>query len=116
MAGGRYDGLVEMMGGPSVPGVGWAAGIERLAMLATAPDAVARPIAIVPIGEAAQAGALTLAERLRGAGFAVDLGISGNTGKRMKRANKLGAAAALIVGGISALPRLPMDDSDTGGR
>jgi len=98
MAGGRYDGLVETMGGPSVPGVGWAAGIERLAMLAAVPDAVMRPIAIVPIGNAATPVALTLAERLRAAGFAVDLGYSGNTGKRMKRANKLGAAAALIVG------------------
>jgi len=98
MAGGRYDGLMEMMGGPATPGVGWAAGIERLAMLAEAPQAQRRPIAVIPIGDAAQGPALQLAERLRGAGFTVDLGYSGNLGKRMKRANKIGAAAAVILG------------------
>src|SRR5205807_7454348 len=64
MGGGRYDGLVEMMGGPALPGVGWAAGIERLAMLITEPPGPARPIAVVPIGEAAEQAALTLAEVL----------------------------------------------------
>ncbi len=98
MAGGRYDGLMEMMGGPATPGVGWAAGIERLAMLAVAPQAQRRPIAVVPAGEAAHGPALQLAERLRAAGFTVDLGYSGNLGKRMKRANKIGAVAAVILG------------------
>ena len=98
MAGGRYDGLLEMMGGPATPGVGWAAGIERLAMLAEAPQAKRRPIAVIPAGDAAQGPALQLAERLRGAGFTVDLGYSGNLGKRMKRANKVGAIAAVILG------------------
>ena len=55
LAGGRYDGLVELMGGPAMPGVGWAAGIERLAMLIDEPPAPPRPIALVPIGEAAEA-------------------------------------------------------------
>src|SRR5438876_11668399 len=55
LAGGRYDGLVELMGGPAMPGVGWAAGIERLALLIAEPAAAARPIALVPIGEAAEA-------------------------------------------------------------
>jgi histidyl-tRNA synthetase len=98
MAGGRYDGLIEMMGGPATPGVGWAAGIERLAMLAEAPAVRRRAIAVVPAGDAAEGPAMALAERLRGAGFTVDLGYSGNLGKRMKRANKIGAAAALILG------------------
>ena len=48
MGGGRYDGLIATMGGPSTAGVGWAAGIERLAMLLTDMPALARPIAIVP--------------------------------------------------------------------
>jgi histidyl-tRNA synthetase len=98
MAGGRYDGLMEMMGGPATPGVGWAAGIERLAMLAEAPAAQRRAIAVIPAGDTAHGPALQLAERLRGAGFTVDLGYSGNLGKRMKRANKIGAAAAVILG------------------
>ena len=55
LAGGRYDGLVELMGGPAMPGVGWAAGIERLAMLIDEPPPPARPVALVPIGEQAEA-------------------------------------------------------------
>src|SRR5437762_1196011 len=58
MGGGRYDGLVELMGGPTIPGVGWAAGIERLAMLIAEPPAPSRPVALVPIGEEAETFAL----------------------------------------------------------
>src|SRR5262249_12748555 len=72
LGGGRYDGLVELMGGPAMPGVGWAAGIERLAMLIAEPPAPPRPVALVPIGEAAEQAAPKLAEDLRDAGFAVD--------------------------------------------
>jgi histidyl-tRNA synthetase len=98
MAGGRYDGLVAMMGGPSTPGIGWAAGIERLSlMLADVPPAP-RPIAIVPVGAETELKALELANVLRGAGFAVELGFGGNVGKRMKRANKLDARAAVLIG------------------
>ncbi len=98
LAGGRYDGLIGMMGGPETPGVGWAAGIERLAMLIGEPPAAPRPIAIVPIGGAAETAALTLAHGLRRAGCTVDLGYSGNLSKRMKRANKLNARYAVILG------------------
>ena len=55
LAGGRYDGLVATMGGPDTPGIGWAAGVERLAMLLAAAPAAPRPIAVVPIGEDADA-------------------------------------------------------------
>ncbi|MGF1608066.1 MAG: histidine--tRNA ligase [Kiloniellales bacterium] len=98
LAGGRYDGLVETMGGPSIPGIGWAAGIERLSLLLAEPPAAPRPIAVVPIGAAVEAAALTLTQRLRRAGFTVELGFSGNVGKRMKRANKLNARVALLIG------------------
>ncbi|MCK5273910.1 MAG: histidine--tRNA ligase, partial [Alphaproteobacteria bacterium] len=98
MAGGRYDGLIGMMGGPATPGVGWAAGIERLAMLCGEAPAARRPIAVVPVGEEARMPALKLSEELRRAGYRVDLGHSGNLSKRMKRANKVNAAAALIIG------------------
>jgi histidyl-tRNA synthetase len=98
LAGGRYDGLIGAMGGPETPGVGWAAGIERLAMLIAEPPAAIRPIAIVPIGGAAETAALTLAHGLRRAGCTVDLGYSGNLSKRMKRANKLNARYAVILG------------------
>lgn len=98
MAGGRYDGLVELMGGPPMAGVGWAAGIERLAMLIGEPPAPPRPIALVPIGEEAEALALRLAEDLRDAGLVVDLGYSGNVGRRMRRADRIGARAAVLLG------------------
>ena len=98
MGGGRYDGLVELMGGPSMPGVGWAAGIERLAMLIAEPPAAARPVALVPIGEEAETFMLRLAEDLRDRGLVVDLGYSGNIQRRMRRADRIGARAAVLLG------------------
>jgi histidyl-tRNA synthetase len=98
LAGGRYDGLVQSMGGPPTPGIGWAAGVERLAMLVEDVPAKRRPIALVPMGEAAEARMLALADGLRRAGFAVDLAYAGNMKKRMKRANAVNARAAVIVG------------------
>jgi histidyl-tRNA synthetase len=98
MGGGRYDGLVEMMGGPALPGIGWAAGIERLAMLIAEPPPLQRPIAVVPIGEAAEGAALTLAELLRNNGCSVDLGYSGNVARRMRRANNVNARVAVLIG------------------
>ena len=97
MGGGRYDGLVELMGGPALPGVGWAAGIERLAMLIAAPPAP-RSVALVPIGEAGEITALKLAEDLRDRGFAIDLGYSGNIARRLRRANRINAFAAVLLG------------------
>ena len=98
LAGGRYDGLIEAMGGPPTPGTGWAAGVERLALMITEPPGPARPVAIVPIGQAAEAEALSLVQRLRRAGFTADLGFSGNLKKRLKGANKANAIAAVIIG------------------
>ncbi len=98
IGGGRYDGLIEIMGGPATPGIGFAGGIERLIMLCGDPPAGPRPVAVVPVGAAAQTPALRLAHQLRRAGFAVDLGFSGNLSKRMNRANKLNASCALLLG------------------
>jgi len=98
MGGGRYDGLVEMMGGPPLPGVGWAAGIERLAMLIAEPPPPPSPVALVPIGDAGEAAALELAEDLRSRGFPIDLGYSGNLARRLRRANRIGAFAAILLG------------------
>ena len=98
LAGGRYDGLIEALGGPDTPGIGWAAGVERLAMMLTSVPPATRPVAVVPVGADAEAVALALTQRLRQEGFTVDLGFSGNLSKRMKRANKVNAAAAVIIG------------------
>ena len=98
MGGGRYDGLVGIMGGPETPGVGWASGVERCMMLLKEEPKARRPIALVPIGADAEREALILANEIRRAGLPADLGYSGNMGKRMKRANKLNARVAVILG------------------
>src|SRR3954463_16753993 len=98
LAGGRYDGLVELMGGPSMPGVGWAAGIERLAMMLAEPPAPTRPVMIVPIGVIDELRDVVLADELRDAGLVVELTYSGNVGRRMHRANRLDARAAVLIG------------------
>ena len=98
MGGGRYDGLIEMLGGPPTPGIGWAGGIERLAMMLEEQPAAPRPIAVIPIGQACEETALTLTQALRRAGLSVELGYSGNLNKRMKRANRQNARAAVLIG------------------
>ena len=98
MGGGRYDGLIEIMGGPPTPAIGWAAGIERLAMLIAEPAAPPRPIAVVPMGEEAEAQAQAIAHQLRRAGLTVELGYSGNLKRRLQRANRVNARAAVILG------------------
>ncbi len=100
LGGGRYDGLMGVMGGPETPGVGWAAGIERLALLIAEPPHDARAIALVPLGEAAEAAAQKLAHELRRAGFVVDLGYSGQRSlkRSLAHAEKIHARAAIIIG------------------
>ena len=98
MAGGRYDGLVAEMGGPPTPAVGWAAGIERLSMLLTQAPPVRPPVVVVPLGEAAEAPALVLLQRLRAAHVRAEMGYRGNMKRRMERANKIGARAVVIIG------------------
>jgi len=98
VAGGRYDGLIKQMGGPPTPGVGWAAGIERLAMMIDEPVGRNRPVVLIPIGDEAASTALTISQELRKTGFTVELGYSGNMKKRMKRANALSAVATVIIG------------------
>jgi histidyl-tRNA synthetase len=98
MAGGRYDGLVAEMGGPQTPAVGWAAGVERLAMLLADAPAAPRPVAIIPLGQAAETAALMLLQNLRRAGIRAEMAYRGNMKRRMERANKTGARAAIILG------------------
>ena len=98
MGGGRYDGLVEEMGGPPTPSVGWAAGIERLAMLLKEPPPPPRPISVVPVGEAVEDAALEVLQTLRQAGIRAEMAFRGNIRRRMERANRIGARAAVIIG------------------
>lgn len=98
IGGGRYDGLIAELGGPPTPAVGWAGGIERLALLATVPAAQGIAVAVVPMGEAAESAALGLTAMLRRAGFSVDQAFRGAMKKRMARASALGCRVAVIVG------------------
>ena len=98
IAGGRYDGLIEALGGPHTPAVGWAAGVERLAMMIDAPAPERPVVVLIPLGERAEAEAQRILVGLRREGIAADMAYRGNLKKRMSRANASGAAYALILG------------------
>jgi histidyl-tRNA synthetase len=98
--GGRYDGLVEQLGGPATPAIGWALGMERLVMLLGQEDASPPPdLYLVSRGEAAESAALVLARSLRLAGLRVERDPSGAAfGKQFKRADRSGAPWAAVIG------------------
>ena len=98
IGGGRYDGLIETMGGPHTPAVGFASGIERLAMLIAAPPALGIDAALVPLGARAEQAAIGIAADLRLAGIACDMAFRGNMKKRMQKAGASGARYAIIIG------------------
>ena len=100
--GGRYDGLVEQMGGPAIPGIGFAIGVERLVMLLQAQErkvATVPDVFIAPMGEVAESQAFAVARRLRQGGYRVELESGSRSLKaQMRRADKLAAPYVLIVG------------------
>ena len=98
LAGGRYNGLVAQMGGGDVAGIGWACGVERLAMLLENDVEMPRPVAVIPMGEDAEDKALEISNLLRHAGFRVEQSYSGNMKKRMAKAVKANAFKAVIIG------------------
>lgn len=105
--GGRYDGLVQQLGGPATPAVGWAMGLERLVLLLSQreqrPPAPTPDLYVISRGEQAEAMALPLARRCRQAGLAVELDASGAAfGKQFKRADRSGARWAAVIGDAEA--------------
>jgi histidyl-tRNA synthetase len=98
LAGGRYDGLIESLGGPHTPAVGWAAGIERLAMMIEAPAAPGMEAVLVPVGDKAEQACIGLLSSIRSAGIAADMSYRGNMKKRLGRANSVGARYAIVAG------------------
>jgi histidyl-tRNA synthetase len=115
LAGGRYDGLISQMGGPETPGVGWAAGVERLSLLLNKEIFTKRPIVVIPIGQSEESEALILTENLRKKGYRIDLGYSGNLKKRIKRANDKNAIAVIFLGENEAARKIVrLKDMDTG--
>jgi len=98
LAGGRYDGLIESLGGPHTPAVGWAAGVERLAMMIAEPEKEKPSVAVIPLGARAEAEGQRIVAGLRREGIATEMAYRGNMKKRLSRANAAGAAYALIIG------------------
>jgi len=101
LGGGRYDGLVEELGGPAVPGFGFAAGMERLVL--TMPESATRrkgpDVALVALGDAGFSASIPMARRLRAAGLAVLAPLSSRPlGAQIKRAEKAGARFAAFLG------------------
>ena len=99
-AGGRYDGLIELLGGPHTPGVGFATGIERIMLnLRDRATSVAEPVVdlyVAPLSEAVQGAAMHAARRARAAGFAVRAGFPGRGLRAHFRAAE-GASARFIA-------------------
>ena len=101
LAGGRYDGLIQTMGGPATPGVGWASGLERLALLITNSDASGadeKKLAVIIAEDVAEGWALQISHKLREHGYSVEMPVSGNLGKKFKRADKTNCAWAVVLG------------------
>ena len=102
LGGGRYDGLVQALGGPDRTGIGFAAGLERLVLALPEPQAVVRSarVFVVGIGDDGRAEALTLLRELRHAGIAAQMELEARGVRaQMKRADRVDAAVTLIVGG-----------------
>ncbi len=98
LAGGRYNGLVEQMGGAKTAGIGWACGIERLAMMLK--EDIKKPVeaVIIPTGSDVMLEAMEVAYILRTSGIITEQSYTGNMKKRMIKADKMNAKYAIIIG------------------
>jgi histidyl-tRNA synthetase len=97
LGGGRYDGLMESLGGPPTPAVGWAAGIERLAMLVGDRSTDFLEVAVVTENSVRDAEGWQLVHRLREKLFAAEGFLSGNTRKRFEKAKKANAEVIVVL-------------------
>ena len=103
-AGGRYDGLIEMLGGPKVPGIGFAMGIERLVLLLKQGDGLEEKVEeldlfIAGLGDEASGFSFKLMHELRERGYRVDMDLDSKSLKsQMKQADKAGARFVVIIG------------------
>lgn len=99
-AGGRYDGLISDLGGPEIPGIGFAMGVERVSLLLDAARFTTSPaLFIVALGEQAELKAFSIACELQRAGLSVEFDYEGKSMKsQMRRADKLSCRYTLIIG------------------
>ena len=103
LGGGRYDGLIESVGGPSIPGVGFAGGTERLVLLLQEREQPLEPerieLFVAGLGDEGRKAALELAERLRRQGLSVEIDHRGRAlRKQLTLANDLGARYLIVLG------------------
>ncbi|MDA7692702.1 histidine--tRNA ligase [Alphaproteobacteria bacterium] len=98
LAGGRYDGLSEILGGIKMPGVGWAAGIERLALMVNANYKNNPDLVLMGLSEKFNLDLLQMMDRLIKDGIKTEILYTGNVSKKLKRADKINAKFAIIIG------------------
>lgn len=100
LSGGRYDGLIQSMGGVSTPGIGWASGVERLELLLESNLSLSPliKVAVIVADDLAEEKALQVAHLLRNKKYQVEVPLSGNIGKKFKRADKLNCTWAIVIG------------------
>ncbi|MEO7814788.1 MAG: histidine--tRNA ligase [Sphingomicrobium sp.] len=119
MAGGRYDGLIEQLGGPHTPAVGWAAGIERLAMMIAAPEPERLDVIVVVEDDRVQRLGIKAASVLRIENLSAEVIASGSPRKRFERSQKKGATETVIIGVEGEKPiwrfKSSIDQSKAGG-
>jgi histidyl-tRNA synthetase len=113
LGGGRYDGLMESLGGAATPAVGWAAGIERLAMLVGWHEDDQLDVAIAVEDDAALSYATTLIGALRNAAFTSEMVATGSPRKRFDKAVKLEAECLIVVGMEDGRPHLKLRSTPT---
>jgi histidyl-tRNA synthetase len=97
IGGGRYDGLIETLGGPITPAVGWAAGIERLAMMIDAPEPERLEVAVVAENSELESTAVAITAALRRAGIVSEAILTGSPRKRFDKALKLGPTQIFAI-------------------
>ncbi|MCE3255680.1 MAG: hisS [Rickettsiaceae bacterium] len=98
LAGGRYDNLIAKMGGQNLPAIGFAAGIERLMLLANLEVKATRPVFVIYVSENEQQKALELANKLRSSGFYAEIIFGASMKKQMKKATSANSEFVIIIG------------------
>ena len=106
LAGGRYDGLIESLGGPATPGVGWAAGIERLAMLVEKPGSEELDVAVIAEADEFELAAVQTVTALRRDGLSAEAVTSGSAKKRYDKALKLNPAYTISFSRVGGVPHV----------
>jgi histidyl-tRNA synthetase len=112
--GGRYDGLIEQLGGPATPAIGWAAGIERILLALDEEDVPAGRDAFVAINDPEQRQrAMALAVELRHAGLSAEVDLAGRSLKgQLKQAARIGARRVLILEADGSAQLRDMDSGE----